>query len=137
MGVGAEAGRTPCPVGATPHAETEAAMRRWALDQWVERGEREVASVGMTYHQPCDTGGGWGTLRLLGDDSPRAAGRGSSQEMAGTCSGNAVGLGACREAINRLYEAVPGVKGIWKKKVSFQPTPSLSAFLGSGLWAGC
>ncbi|NXV51806.1 SHC2 protein, partial [Uria aalge] len=27
-----------------------------------------------------------------------------------------------REAINRLYEAVPGVKGIWKKKVSFIPS---------------
>lgn len=36
-GVRAEAGRTLCPVGATPHAETEAAMQ--ALDQWVERGE--------------------------------------------------------------------------------------------------
>lgn len=33
----------------------------------------------------------------------------------------------CREAINRLYEAVPGVKGIWKKKVSFH-----SAWLSLG-----
>lgn len=96
-----------------------------------------MAPVGMTYHQPCDTGGGWGTLWLLRDDTPRAMGRGSSQEMAGICSDNAVGLGACREAINRLYEAVPGVKGIWKKKVSFHLSPSLSAFLGTGLQAGC
>lgn len=28
---------------------------------------------------------------------------------------------ACREAINRLYEAVPGVKGAWKKKVGCVP----------------
>uniref|UniRef100_A0A663DWC2 SHC adaptor protein 2 n=1 Tax=Aquila chrysaetos chrysaetos TaxID=223781 RepID=A0A663DWC2_AQUCH len=34
-----------------------------------------------------------------------------------------------REAINRLYEAVPGVKGIWKKKVSFHPA-SLFSILG-------
>lgn len=42
---------------------------------------------------------------------------------------------ACREAINRLYEAVPGVKGIWKKKVSFHPAfLSLGFFLGQA-WA--
>lgn len=41
------------------------------------------------------------------------------------------GAVACREAINRLYEAVPGVKGIWKKKVSFYSTlASLGSFLG-------
>lgn len=40
----------------------------------------------------------------------------------GVCSSNRPGAVACREAINRLYEAVPGVKGIWKKKVSFIPS---------------
>ncbi|KGM00414.1 SHC-transforming protein 2, partial [Charadrius vociferus] len=32
-----------------------------------------------------------------------------------------------REAINRLYEAVPGVKGIWKKKA---PNKALFSILG-------
>ncbi|XP_010000139.1 PREDICTED: LOW QUALITY PROTEIN: SHC-transforming protein 2 [Chaetura pelagica] len=44
-------------------------------------------------------------------------GRVSSSDPAGTC----------REAINRLYEAVPGVKGIWKKKA---PNKALFSILG-------
>lgn len=45
---------------------------------------------------------------------------------------------AYREAINRLYEAVPGVKGIWKKKVSFHPVcPCLCSFLGQGAEGAC
>lgn len=46
----------------------------------------------------------------------------------------------CREAINRLYEAVPGVKGIWKKKVSFHSAcPSLgeAKAVGQGIRDAC
>ncbi|PKU41069.1 shc-transforming protein 2 isoform x1 [Limosa lapponica baueri] len=39
----------------------------------------------------------------------------------------AAGADAPREAINRLYEAVPGVKGIWKKKA---PNKALFSILG-------
>uniref|UniRef100_A0A493TSA1 SHC adaptor protein 2 n=1 Tax=Anas platyrhynchos platyrhynchos TaxID=8840 RepID=A0A493TSA1_ANAPP len=96
---------------------------------------REVAPAGRTNRGPMTPGEAGGCCRRLGLVAPRAVGRGGSWEGAGVCSDNAVGLGACREAINRLYEAVPGVKGIWKKKVSLLPGPSFSAPPGPGLLA--
>lgn len=108
-----------------------------AADRWAERGEGRWPQLGGRTDSPMTPGEAGGCCRSLGLVVPRAVGRGGSWEGAGVCSGNAAGLGACREAINRLYEAVPGVKGIWKKKVSLLPGPSFSARPGPGLRAGC
>uniref|UniRef100_A0A8B9BJ30 SHC adaptor protein 2 n=1 Tax=Anser brachyrhynchus TaxID=132585 RepID=A0A8B9BJ30_9AVES len=98
-----------------------------AADRWAERGEGRWPQLGGRTDSPMTPGEAGGCCRSLGLVVPRAVGRGGSWEGAGVCSGNAAGLGACREAINRLYEAVPGVKGIWKKKA---PNKALFSILG-------
>lgn len=92
-----------------------------------------MAPVGMTYHQPCDTGGGWGTLCLLRDDTPRPMGRGSSQEMAGICSGNAVGLGALQRSHQQTVRSSAGCEGHLEEEGEFPPEPIPLCFLRVGV----
>ncbi|KAF2981038.1 hypothetical protein EK904_014274 [Melospiza melodia maxima] len=90
---------------------------------------REVAPAGITYRgRGRDVGQRCGDAAVPGDVGPA--------DPTGQCGlGKQLGCGAvsrpgsvhCREAINRLYEAVPGVKGIWKKKA---PNKALFSILG-------
>lgn len=96
-----------------------------------------MAPAGITYHgrdvgQRCGEAAAPGAVGAH-DSRPHRA-----MEGEGSWEGLEQWPGSvhCREAINRLYEAVPGVKGIWKKKVSFHsayPSQVQAKAVGQGI----
>lgn len=134
----------PCPPGPTLHAGTW--TKGTAADQWVERGEGRWPQLGLRTTGR-DVGQCCGEAAAPGAVGARAS-RPHRAMWGGKAAGKGGGSGAatrpgsvhCREAINRLYEAVPGVKGIWKKKVSFQsacPSPGQAEAVGQGTRGAC
>lgn len=133
----------PCPAGPTLCSGTQ--TKGTAADQWVERGEGRWPQQGLRT-RAVTWGSAAGRLRhpgLWGLGPPDPTGRwGGEGGWEGLGAGAVTRPGSvhCREAINRLYEAVPGVKGIWKKKVSFNSAcPSLgqAKAVGQGIGGAC
>lgn len=129
----------PCPAGPTLHSGTR--TKGTAADQWVERGEgrwpqQRLHTMAVTWGSAAGRLRHPGLWGLVTPDPTEQCGAEGSWEGLEQWPGSV----HCREAINRLYEAVPGVKGIWKKKVSFHSAcPSLgeAKAVGQGIRGAC